>query len=212
MAADRPAPEVVLCIRPNPWSETITDDELVEILLAAAKDGERELITEWIKMGQAGPSAVCAQVIFDPTNPRSQTTAESRVLAVITYGDRASAAGCQSFALAIADHAERLGPGQTGDFCRGNGDIIVGQAAYYEKAISASYGLEVSLDHTLSQYTLELVMNAVDKRRNEWRKKNNGFTLAPPKWYNRDDLPGSGYRHQFVIGRWRPLPRSGCES
>lgn len=203
----RSTPGLLLKPGGNPWSATVTDDELRTILLDAARKGEG-MIQDWIKAGDAKPDAVFAQVFYDPTCPTSQVTPAERIYAILFYGDLERAKSCLSNAIGKA-HPTDLTGYENGvlvnqaNFCLGNGDFAWGDVARYYSAISAGSGLSVDQDRWLAQRTLELAMNEVHALRKRWIEARRA--QGSHGWWNPENVPDPQYVLDLDPAVWGEL-------
>jgi len=168
----RPAPLAHHKVGGNPWSATLNDGVVLQLLNTAAIHGE-EQIQRWIESGEADGDAIFAQAFLDPTNQRDQLTIEDRIFAVVLYGDPVAAFDCFANAAAKADATDRhKRPNgvlvRDANFCLGDADFAWGDSGYYFGAISAGSGLTaeqrvVTLRELLAYIEVSLV-NSVGKR------------------------------------------------
>jgi hypothetical protein len=199
---NRPVPQVFLCH--NPWSQTLTDEQILRYLTEAAIEAEAE-ISCLIAAGHAGvtglnnsakPGASFGQVYLDPTNPRGQNTISERIFAIVLLGDAEKAKSLLPNAAAKADAVDRHGRPNGGiveeaNFCLGNHDFAWGGSARFLGAISAGSGLTATQDRSIAQTSLEHVMTSVHAARSQWLEGRR--EKGKHGWYNQSNKPGGQY-------------------
>lgn len=180
----------------NPWSATLEDGVVLQILMTAALSADDQL-RGMQQEGDVEPDKDSfGVVLLDPTRPRTATTFAERVLATIELGPHG--AHFLPNAAAKADAHDRHG--QSNDdlvyeaiHCLGNDDFAWGRSAEYALAIGGGSGLSEEQDHELTLQILEEVMDEVGSRRGAWLKQQR-MDGGSQSWLNRDNLPGRQYQ------------------
>lgn len=188
----------------NPWSQTLANGVLLQILQTAAVNlGE--------KLQGLAPNGQTSEVSFgvvvmDPTENRGAREPKDYVLAAVLFGPKGES--LLPNALAKADAHDRHGiPNGTlvdlASFCLGDNDFAWGYSAEYTiddpdedrvgllVAIAAGSGLSAEQDREMAYMFLVEVMDQVRDRRDAWIAEQR--SKGSQGWYNTANQPGPDY-------------------
>lgn len=201
---NRPAPKIHIVH--NPWSQTVPDGVLLQRLMTASADSERQIRT-WISHALdtpgaprdacAPPDAVFAQVYLDPTRRRRGILQDS-VMAYVLFGDpdQTTVMTLLTNALAKADAVLRHGQPsgvlvETASFLLDDDDFAWGGGQEYRGAIGGGSGLTEWQDGYLVHESLKRVMDSIHRERRRLIKEAR--LMGKRGWYNTQNQPGELY-------------------
>jgi hypothetical protein len=200
------APEVRLYH--NPWSETLDDGVVLQILQTAGVNAA-ERLTCMIEGGviEDGRDSY-AVALVDPTNQRfRQNWATDVIYAAILIGPSALKYLPNAVAKADAHDRHCIPNGllvEQASYCLGDGDFAYGNSAAWppyvsdedegltELAIAGGSGLSVEQDGGMAYMLLDDVMPRIREIRDSWIAEQR--SAGSHGWYNRQNEPGDQYR------------------
>jgi hypothetical protein len=179
----------------NPWSATLGDGVVLQILQTAATNAygrlQNMIVNDEVESGRDS----FGMVLLDPTRPRSAVTFADRVFAVIELGP--NGASYVPNGAAKADAHDRHGKPngllvEEFSFALGDGDFAWGHSASYGPAIGGGSGLSQEQDRNMTYDTLKEVMSRVHVQRSKFlaEQRRGGQSHG---WYNPGNEPGADY-------------------
>jgi hypothetical protein len=190
--SNRPDPEVRLY--QNPWSESIQDDVILQILTTAALEADARIVS-WQENGSVNKKGAYAFVMLDPTQPRWQTRIDQRIMAMVLLGKNAEQYIVNGAAKADAHDRHGRHNGdiiQTNSLLLSDGDFAWGDSAAYGGVIGGGSGLLGVQDRHLGEYLLRNIIDPLHELRSAWLTSRRVLNESHDWWNDRNE-PGSEY-------------------
>jgi len=174
----------------NPWSSTVSNGALLQIMVTAATNAG-ETLKSWIERGDVTKDPCSyACVLLDPTRPRWQQTIQERVMAIVLYGPDAAQYIPNGAAKADADdrHGQRNGDLVAfANYRLGNEDFAWGHSV----EDGGGSGLSADQDRIMAKAIRGETFQRVHDLRELWLHEQR--QVGSQGWYNQANQPGADY-------------------